>query len=57
MDRVRNNEVHRRVLIEGELANRVGQRVLRCSGNVEKIERHCHYKGADGVKSRRRVWG
>ena len=35
MDRVRNEEVHMRAGIEGELASRVDQRVLRCFGHEE----------------------
>ena len=35
MDRVRNEEVHRRAGIERELASRADQRVLRWFGRVE----------------------
>ena len=37
MDRVRNEEVHRRAGIERELANRADQRVLRWLGHVERM--------------------
>ena len=40
MDRVRNEEVHRRAGIERELANRVDQRVLRWFGHVERMDEH-----------------
>ena len=36
MDRVRNEEVHRRAGIERELASRADQRVLRWFGHVER---------------------
>ena len=36
MDRVRNEEVHRRAGIERELASRVDQRVLRWFGHLER---------------------
>ena len=36
IDRVRNEEVHRRAGIEKELASRADQRVLRYFGHVEK---------------------
>ena len=36
MDRVRNEEVHRRAGIEMELASRADQRVLRWFGHVEE---------------------
>ena len=38
MDRVRNEEVHRRVGIERELASRADQRVLRWFGHVEIMD-------------------
>ena len=37
MDRVRNEEVHRRAGMERELASRADQRVLRWFGHVERI--------------------
>ena len=40
MDRLRNEEVHRRAGIERELASRVDQRVLRIFGHVERIEEY-----------------
>ena len=39
MDRVRNEEVHRRAGIERELANRTDQRVLRWFGHVERMDK------------------
>ena len=38
MDRVRNEEVHRRAGIEMELDSRADQRVLRWFGHVERME-------------------
>ena len=38
MDRVRNEEVHRRAGIEMELASRADQRVLRWFGHVERMD-------------------
>ena len=38
MDRVRNEEVRRRAVIERELASRADQRVLRWFGHVERME-------------------
>ena len=38
MDRVRNEEVHRRARIERELACRADQRVLRWFGHVERMD-------------------
>ena len=38
MDRVRNEEVRRRVGIERELVSRAGQRVLRWFGHVERMD-------------------
>ena len=38
MDRVRNEEVHRRAGIEMELASRADQRVLRWFGPVERMD-------------------
>ena len=40
MDRVRNEEVHRRAGIERELASRADQRVLRWFGHVERMDEH-----------------
>ena len=40
MDRVRNEEVHRRAGIERELASRADQRVLRWFGQVERMDKH-----------------
>ena len=40
MGRVRNEEVHRRVGIERELASRAAQRVLRWFGHVEKMDEY-----------------
>ena len=40
MDRVRNEEVHRRAGIERELASRADQRVLRWFGNVERMDEY-----------------
>ena len=40
MDRVRNEEVRRRAGIEGELASRADQRVLRWFGHVERMDDH-----------------
>ena len=40
MDRVRNEEVHRRAGIEMELVSRADQRVLRWFGHVERINEH-----------------
>ena len=36
MDRVRNEEVRRRAIIEKELASRADQRVLRWFGHMER---------------------
>ena len=41
MDRVRNEEVHRRAGIEWELASRADQRVLRWFGHVERMDEYC----------------
>ena len=38
MDRVRNEEVHSRAIIERELASRADQRVLRCFGHAERMD-------------------
>ena len=38
MDRVRNEEVRRRALIEMEFASTADQRVLRCFGHVERMD-------------------
>ena len=40
MDRVRNEEVRRRVKMERELASRADQRVLRWFGHVERIDEY-----------------
>ena len=40
MDRVINEEVRRRAGIEGELASRANQRVLRWFGHVEKMHEY-----------------
>ena len=40
MDRVRNEEVHRRAGIERELASTADQRVLRWCGHVERMEEY-----------------
>ena len=40
MDRVRNEEVHRRAGIERELANRADQRVLRWFGLVDRMDEY-----------------
>ena len=40
MDRVRNEEVHRRTGIERELASRADQRVLRWLGHVERMDEY-----------------
>ena len=40
MDRVRNEEVRRRVGIEMELASRANQRVLRWFGHVERMDEY-----------------
>ena len=41
MDRVGNEEVHRRAGIERELASRADQRVLRWFGHVERMDENC----------------
>ena len=40
MDRVRNEEVHRRAGIERELASRADQLVLRWFGHVERMDEY-----------------
>ena len=40
MDEVRNEEVRRRAGIDRELASRVGQRVLRWFGHVERMDEY-----------------
>ena len=40
MNRVRNEEVRRRVGIERELASRADQRVLRWFGHVERMKEY-----------------
>ena len=40
MDRVRNEEVRRRAGIEGELASRADQRVLRWFEHVERMDEY-----------------
>ena len=41
MDRVRNEEVHRRAGIEMELESRADQRLLRWFGHVERMDDYC----------------
>ena len=41
MDRVRNEEVHRRAGIEWELVSRSDQRVLSWFGHVERMDEYC----------------
>ena len=41
MDRVRNEEVHRRAGIERELSSRVDQLILRWFGHVERMDEYC----------------
>ena len=41
MDRVRNEEVRRRAVIESELASRADQSVLRWFGHVERMDEYC----------------
>ena len=55
MDRVKNEEVHRRAGIENELASRADQRILRWLGHVERMDEYPPYgqKGIDG----RSQWG
>ena len=40
MNRVRNEEVHRRAGIERKLASRADQRVLRWFGHVERLDEY-----------------
>ena len=40
MDRVRNEEMHRRAGIERELVSRADQRVLRWFGHVERMDEY-----------------
>ena len=40
MDRVRNEEVRMRTVIESELASRADQRVLRWFGHVDRIDEY-----------------
>ena len=40
MDRVRNEEVHRRAGIERELASRADQRVLKWFGHVQRMDEY-----------------
>ena len=40
MDRVTNEEVHRRAGIDRELASRADQRVLRWFGHVERMDEY-----------------
>ena len=40
MDRVRNEELRRRALIERKLASRADQRVLRWFGHVERMDEY-----------------
>ena len=46
MDRVWNEEIHRRAIIETVLASRADQRVLRWFGHVERMD---DYRMARGV--------
>ena len=49
MDRVRNEEVHRRVGIGKELVSRVDQRVLRWFAHVQRMD-ECHkWKYREGM--------
>ena len=41
MDRVRNEEMRRRAVIEQELASRADQRVLRWFVHVERMDEYC----------------
>ena len=41
MDKVTNEEVHRRAGIERELASRADQRVLRWFAHVERMDDYC----------------
>ena len=54
MDRVRNEEVHRRAGIERELATRADQRVLRWFGHVEIMD---DYRMARSVLMAEVSWG
>ena len=45
MDRVRNEEVHRRAGIERELASRADQRVLRWFGHLERMDEYVWPEG------------
>ena len=40
MDRLRNEQVHRRAEIERELASRADQRVLKWFGHVERMDEY-----------------
>ena len=40
MDRVRNEEVHRRAGVKSKLASRADQKVLRWFGHVERMDEH-----------------
>ena len=49
MDRVRNEEVRRRLGIERELMSRANQRVLRWFWHVERMDGYCMTrKGVEG---------
>ena len=63
MDRVRNEEEHRRAIIERELASRADQRVLRWDWHVERMDeyrmaRRVFMADVSGgrVRSRLRIW-
>ena len=43
MDRVKNEEVCRRAVIERELESRADPRVLRWSGHVERMDEYHYY--------------
>ena len=54
MERVRNEEVHRRAGIERELASRADQRVFRWFGHVERMD---EYRMARRVLMEEVSWG
>ena len=54
MDRVRNEEVHRRAGLERDLGSTVDQRVLRC-GIVDHVEKMYEYRMARRVRGRPRL--
>ena len=53
MDRVRNEEVHRRAGIERDLASRADQRVLRWFGHVKRMD---EYRMARRVLMNLSIW-